>query len=752
MKNALTKQRRNLLMVVLLSVAGTLCFAEPPNIIFMLADDLGYGDLTCYNPIIVEDDPLTPENEARISGEAPNNTPIVTPYINSLATDGARLTSFYSAAPICSPSRRALLTARYPNRLGEWAEGYASAPFGVEATKDPTIGMWLKAAGYATACYGKWNIGETLGVSWPGAHGFDDWLIIDHNTGYFQHTNDNSNAHGQEMLFKTGGIRETSLRGKYLTDIFADKALEFIEAKKDVPFFLYLPWSVPHNPLQSPTGDPQMAYDAGPAGGTSEGRAVYVEMVEHLDSRIGDILTRLHELGLTEKTFIIFTSDNGGQTAGNNWPLSKAKQWLEEGGVRVPTLMKWPGTIPAGAVTDQPSIMMDAAVTVLNAAEAMSHVPAGRTLDGVDLMPVLENGNSIPNRNFGWRRRDWSKTNNGLRQESFRSGEWKLLRSYDRNTDGDWVSDYTEKLFDLSEDLGESNNLATSETETLNELRTQFEVWRNDTVNLNAEFLIWNPDQLNLDVHQRVSYQWTVNPTGSKNIPNPSPFAKGFNLFDYAWDNVMEGKVLEKDDNAVLVSDPVVSDGVMSIEIQPNTQHPYPNLYREGYIDTTRFQIMKIRMRISGAAQSTLTTRALLRQSGWSGDDISFEADADGAWHEYAIDLTRSSAWEQWTSTGRIGLQFPHQDSNTITVAVDHIRLESREGFLQLSLLKDEGNEFNLSYPSQVGRTYSLYHRESLTTGDWNLISSGNAGNGKRQSYSHSNVSAESGFYKLVEE
>ena len=741
-----------MLMVVLLSAAGTLCFAEPPNIIFMLADDLGYGDLTCYNPIIVEDDPLTPENEARISGDAPNNTPIVTPYINSLATDGARLTSFYSAAPMCSPSRRALLTARYPNRLGEWAEGYASAPFGVEATKDPTIGMWLKAAGYATACYGKWNIGETLGVSWPGAHGFDDWLIIDHNTGYFQHTNDNSNAHGQEMLFKTGGIRETSLRGKYLTDIFADKALEFIEAKKDVPFFLYLPWSVPHNPLQSPTGDPQMAYDAGPAGGTSEGRAVYVEMVEHLDSRIGDIFTKLHELGLTEKTFIIFTSDNGGQTAGNNWPLSKAKQWLEEGGVRVPTLMKWPDTIPAGAVTDQPSIMMDAAVTVLTAAEAMSHVPADRTLDGVDLMPVLENGNSIPNRNFGWRRRDWSKTNNGLRQESFRSGDWKFLRSYDKNTDGDWVSDYTEKLFDLSNDLGESNNLATSETETLNELRTQFEVWRNDTVNLNAEFLIWNPDQLNLDVHQRVSYQWTVNPTGSKNIPNPSPLAKGFNLFDYAWDNVMEGKVLEKNDNAVLVSDPVVLDGVMSIEIQPNTQHPYPNLYREGYIDTTRFQIMKIRMRISGAAQSTLTTRALLRHSGWSGDDILFEADADGAWHEYAIDLTRSSAWEQWTSTGRIGLQFPHQDSNTITVAVDHIRLESRDGFLQLSLLKDEGNGFNLSYPSQVGRTYSLYHRESLTTGDWNLISSGNAGSGKRQSHSHSNVSAESGFYKLVEE
>lgn len=746
------KQLQNILVAGWVSAAGALCATETPNIIFMLADDLGYGDLTSYNPIIVEDDPLTAGNEARISGEAPNNTPIHTPHINSLATDGARLTNFYSAAPMCSPSRRALLTARYPNRLGEWAEGYSSAPLGVEAAKDPTIGMWLKEAGYATAVYGKWNIGQELGVSWPGAHGFDDWLIIDHNTGYFEHTNNNSDAYGREMLFKTGGIRETSLRGQYLTDIFADKALEFIEAKKDVPFFLYLPWSVPHSPLQSPSGDPEMAYDAGPAAGTAEGRAVYVEMVEYLDTRIGGIFNKLEELGLSNNTLIIFTSDNGGQTAGNNWPLNKAKQWLEEGGVRVPTLMRWPGIIPAGTVSDQPSIMMDAAVIVLAAAEAAAFVPAGRELDGVDLMPVLKDGSSIPNRSFGWRRRDWSKTDNGLRQEGYRSGDWKFLRTYNRDADGTWINDYSEKLFNLVSDVGETVDQATNEPDMLNQIRTEFEDWKDLTVNLNADFLVWNPDQLNLDAAQRDSYVWKVNPSGSKNIPNPSPLAKGFNICDFTVEGVMEGKVLEKDDNAALVSDPVISNGFMSIEIQPNTIFPYPNLYWEGYIDTTRFQIMKIRMRISGAAQPTQTVRALLRHTNWSGDDISFEADADGEWHEYAIDVTQSSAWNQWTHTGRIGLQFPHQDANTITIALDHIRLESRDGFLRLSLSKEGSSDFKLTYPSQVGKTYSLYHRESLTAGDWVLVSSGNAGTGKSKIHLHSKVTAKYGFYKLVED
>ena len=713
-----------------------------PNIIFMMADDLGYGDLSCYNPTA--------------DGTAPNNTPIDTPRINSLATAGVRLTDFYSAATLCSPSRRALLTARYPNRLGEWAEAYATAPFGVEASKEPTIGMWLKAAGYATAVYGKWNIGETKDISWPTVHGFDDWLIIDHNTGYFQHQNDNANCHGQEMLFRTGGVRETSLRGQYLTDIFTDKALEFIEEKQDEPFFLYLPWSVPHTPLQSPSGDPSMAYDAGPSTTTAEGRAVYVEMVEYLDSRIGKILDKLDALELTSNTLIVFVSDNGGQTAANNWPLKKSKQWLEEGGVRVPMILQWPGSIPADSVSDQPAIMMDAAVTVLSVADALQYVPTNRVLDGVDLMPVLKEGGSpLASRTFGWRRRDWSKTSNYLRQESLRKGDWKFLRSYDYLGSKQWAETYTDELFHLTSDVGETTNLAVTETVKLEELRSEFSDWKTDTVDLDAEFLVWSadqtgsPDQARLDAYLPTA----LNVSGSSYLPNPSPLVTGFDLYDFTWDGDMQGKVLDRY-NETRVSEPVVSNGVLLVEIQPGCVYPYPTLYRIGYIDTSRFQILKVRMRITGAAEDALAAKALLRYDGWTAGsgDIPFTAVSDGEWHQYAIDVTLSPAWDQWLSTGRIGLLLPYQASETITVEVDHLRLESRDGFLQLSLSPAGGSGFDISSPSLVGRSYSLYHRESLSAGDWSSVFSGTAGSGEETVHLHTDATAKSGFYKLVEE
>lgn len=720
---------------------GSTIVSEPPNIIFMLTDDLGYGDLSCYNP--------------SANGEAPNNTPISTPSINSLATDGVLLTDFHSAAPICSPSRRALLTARYPNRLGEWAEGYKSAPFGVEAAKEPTIGMWLKEAGYATACYGKWNIGEIVDVSWPGAHGFDDWLVIDHNTGYFQHQNDNADCHGQEMIFRTGGVRETSLRGKYLTDIFTDEALEFIEEKQDEPFFLYLPWSVPHNPLQSPSGDTNMAYNAGPAPGTPEGRAVYVEMVEYLDSRIEKILTKLDDLGLGTNTLIVFTSDNGGQTAGNNWPLKEMKQYLEEGGVRVPALMKWPGVLPAGTVCDQTSIMMDASVTVLSVADALKHVPPGRELDGVDLMPVLQGSESDTNRTFGWRRRDWGNNSNNLRQEAYRSNDWKYIRSYEFLGDGQWGTNYTEGLYDLDSDIGEATNLVSTETVTLDEMRAEFADWKTNTVDPDAEFLIWTADQLGSPDQARLdAYLPTaLNAGGKNNIPNPSPLATGFDLYDFTWDDEMQGKVYETG-NTNLVSDPVVSNGVMSITIQPGTAPTYPMLYRNGYIDTSRFQILKIRMRITGAAEPTLTAEALLRYDGWASGagDIPFEAVSDGQWHEYAIDVTLSSSWDPWVRGGRIGLQFPHEASQTIIIDIDYMRLESSDGFYRLAIQPTAGQSFEVTYPSLVGRSNSLLYCDNLVSGHWAVVSGPQAGNGEEMTLNDPNVTNQHGFYQLIQE
>jgi len=460
--------------------------AERPNVILMVADDLGYGDLAVYNP--------------KAKGEAPFDTPIETPHLSRLADEGATLTRFYASGAKCAPTRRALLTGRYQSRLGEWAEGYRSKPGGVAADDNPAFSVWLNDAGYQTAAYGKWNIGDDYGVSGPGAHGFDDWLVIEHNTGYFDHRNRNPDCRERECLFGTGGERVTDLKGNYLTDIFADRALDFIDARDaDRPFFLYLPWAVPHKPLQAPGGDP-VPFDAAPENRTPEARRTYVDMVEHLDARIGDILAKLEAAGIADETIVIFTSDNGGhQAASNNWPLRRAKQWLYEGGIRVPAIVRWPGEAPSGVRIGQTSIIMDLPATILEAADANRHVPEGRELDGIDLAPFLRAPDKRETRTLGWRNRHWSHQRNYLRQEALSHGPWKLVRTYPYAgpsgglpTFGD---DYRDELFNVAEDLDESEDLSDERPEKLAEMRERLDAWRAEVVNRDAGFQIPAPDQ-----------------------------------------------------------------------------------------------------------------------------------------------------------------------------------------------------------------------------------------------------------------
>jgi len=554
------------LLLAVTAAAPSRTAAQPgpkrlPNIIFMLADDLGYGDLSCYNP------------DAK--GEAPNNTPIRTPALDSMAKNGARLTDFHSAAPLCSPSRRALLSARYASRLGEWAEAYRGSPDGMVAAKEPTIGMWLKQAGYATACYGKWNVGEVKDVSWPGAHGFDDWLIIDHNTGYFQHQNRNKDCQGREMLFGTGGVRVTDLRGRYLTDIWTDKALEFIDTNADKPFFLYLPFAVPHSPLQDPA-DPSLAFDEQPKAASPEAREAFVKMVEYLDSRIAKMLGALDERGLTDNTLIMFTSDNGGMRSGNCWPLKQQKQWLEEGGIRVPCLMQWPGVIPPETVSTQPSIMMDASVTMLTAGDALKHVPPGRKLDGIDLLPILQ-GKAEPvcDRVLGWRRRDWSPNFNSLRQEAFRVGDWKLLRSYRPIGKNKRSAEPTVELFNLADDISEAKDLAQANPEKLAAMQAAFDRWQQAVVEQDPDYLIPVPDQLG----------------------SPAKYPPVSMLFDFKRDR-LDGKLLTRN-NETRISEPVIQDGVFKARLSPGLVHPTPLLYRDGAMATTVFSAMRVRMRVT---------------------------------------------------------------------------------------------------------------------------------------------------------
>jgi len=603
--------------------------AKQPNVIFMLADDLGYGDLGSYNP------------EAK--GEAPNNTPIRTPNLDQMAKAGVRFTDFHSAAPICSPSRRALLTARYPNRLGEWAEAYRGSPNGVVASKDPTIGMWLKEAGYATAVYGKWNVGEVKGVSWPGAHGFDDWLIIDHNTGYFQHQNKNANCEGRPMLFETGGKRVTDLEGQYLTKIWTDKALKFIESNQDAPFFLYLPWSIPHAPLQDPDSDPSTAFNAGAKSKTPEGREIFVKMVEYLDSHIGRIFKTLEKQGQLDNTLIIFTSDNGGMLSGNCWPLKKNKQHLEEGGIRVPFLMQWPSKIQAGTVSDQPSIMMDASVTILAAADALKYVPKGRVLDGVNLLE--KNAGS---REFGWRRRDWGAQGNYLRQEAYRSGDWKLLRSFKYLGNKKWSAVHKDELFNLKDDLGETNNLANQMPEKYAAMKAGFDDWKTSVVELEPDYLIALRDQLG----------------SPANLPD---------------DIVLEFKAkkfggrLHKGKTKELVSDPLIENGICKVTVKAGATPPL--LYSGMDVDTEKYAKIRFEMKVSGGT-SIGAGRAVLRHTDWKGADLLFKPIADGQWHEYIIDCSKSAAWPEWTSAGRIGVALPVPTKEEIVVELKTIRLE----------------------------------------------------------------------------
>jgi len=606
-----------------------------PNIIFMMADDLGYGDLSCYNP--------------NAQGTAPNNTPIRTPHLDQMAERGARFTDVHSAAPICSPSRRAILTARYPSRLGEWAEAYRSKPEGLVAAEDPTIGMWLKQAGYATAAYGKWNVGETAGVSWPTAHGFDDWLIIDHNTGYFQHKNANAECQGRPMLFETGGERVTNLEGQYLTNIWTDRALDFIDANEDQPFFLYLPWSIPHTPLQDPDEAPSMAFNAGAKPKTVEGREVYVKMVEHLDTQIGRIFESLEARGLMENTLIIFTSDNGGMVSGNSWPLKKTKQWLEEGGIRVPFLMQWPKYIRGGHVDERPAILMDASVTVLAAAHALQYVPADRKLDGVSFFEEAP-----ATREFGWRRRDWNERagnrQNFIRQEAYRSGDWKLLRTYTYMGKQTWSAKYKDELYNLSDDVGETTNLIQTMPEKYAAMQAAFADWKAEVVEQEPSYVIPVRDQ-----------------TGSPaNLPEaPDDIVMEFKSKQF-------GGRVHKAETKELVSKPMIADGIFKLTVQAGATPPL--VYVDGAVDTAKYSRIRYEMKLTTDSKIG-RARAVLRQAAWKGDDLLFTPVADGQWHEYVVDCTQSSAWSQWTPEGRIGIALPVPANGALEVELKTIRL-----------------------------------------------------------------------------
>ena len=371
--------------------------AGRPNILFILADDLGWGDLSCYG--------------------RPDYT---TPLLDRLAGQGMRFTNAYSAAPVCTPTRVGFQTGRYPARLAVGLEepirerkviGEKIKTIGIPHDH-PTVSSLIKKAGYGTALIGKWHLGYLPNFG-PLGFGFDEYFGLMSGAGdFFTHRD----MTGEPDLFEGEVPVE---RAGYITDLLTDRAVEYIKRPHKNPFYLSLHYTAPHWPWEGPNDlafSKAIKYD--PAGFRAGGSLkVFAEMMKSLDTGVGRVLAALKASGLERNTLVIFTSDNGGERFSFNWPFSGQKMDLREGGVRVPSIVRWPGVTTAGKVSDQPAITMDWTATMIAAAGAKPD--AKYPLDGEDLLRVLNSKRPLFDRTFFWRTK---------RQGATRSGKWKYIR------------------------------------------------------------------------------------------------------------------------------------------------------------------------------------------------------------------------------------------------------------------------------------------------------------------------------------
>ncbi|UCG59457.1 MAG: sulfatase-like hydrolase/transferase [Phycisphaerales bacterium] len=403
-----------------------------PNIILIMADDLGYGDVGCYGSKTIE-----------------------TPNIDALARGGTRFTDFHSNGAVCSPTRAALLTGRYQQRCGIEGVVYAKGPTrrtGM-ALQETTFAEALRRCGYSTGIFGKWHLGYNVEFN-PAKQGFDEFRgYVSGNVDYQTHID----GAGVRDWWKAD--QKVPEQG-YVTDLITKHAVDFIERHRDEPFCLYLPHEAPHYPYQG-RGDPPERLDGGRKGKKAKGAAItraYKEMVEAMDEGIGRVARTVRRLGLERRTFIFFCSDNGANKNGSNGPLAGHKGSLWEGGHRVPAVAYWPGRIEPGTTIDQTALTMDLFATMISIARAT--VPATLKLDGVDLLPMLTQGEELPKRTLFWRYR---------KRKAARKGCWKLL------LDGDNVA-----LYNLDEDLGEKRNLAKQEPGIVEVLRAELSTWEQE--------------------------------------------------------------------------------------------------------------------------------------------------------------------------------------------------------------------------------------------------------------------------------
>ncbi len=476
-------------------VAVTLAAADQarPNVVLLVADDLGYGELGCQG-----------------------NPQIPTPQIDSIAATGIRFTDGYVTAAYCSASRAGLLTGRYQTRFG-----YEFNPIG-HHNEDPraglpaaevTLAQHLRDAGYATGLIGKWHLGghaafhplrrgfdeffgflheghffvrppyaqvttmlrrKTLPDGRRAADGVGRWTSDDGRMVYSNHMRHDEPAYDANNPILRGGqpVEESA----YLTDAFTREAVGFINRNHDRPFFLYLAYNAVHSPLQGADRYMRQFRHIDDIH-----RRIFAAMLANLDESVGQVLETLRNRGLEENTLVFFISDNGGPTrelTSSNLPLRGGKGDVYEGGIRVPFLVKWPARLPAGVTDRRPVISLDIYATA--AAAANAPVPANRPIDGVNLMPYLSSDSTErPHEDLYWRLN---------RRTALRSGDWKLVRNPSRNRGSTADGTAAWQLFHLAEDVGEASDLAVTNPEKLQALVRRWE-------SLDAQMIapIWSP-------------------------------------------------------------------------------------------------------------------------------------------------------------------------------------------------------------------------------------------------------------------
>lgn len=446
-------------MIALLVLCLPATAAERTNVVLLLADDLGYGDLGCYG-----------------------HPQFKTPHLDQMAREGTLLTHFNTPMPFCAPTRASLMTGRYPFRCGMNSNPTPDGPPQADAlalpAKEVTLAQLLKSAGYATGMVGKWHLGHKKPEYLPTHRGFDEYLGI-------PYSNDMRPVH----LVNRDEVIEYPVVQATLTKRYTEWALRFIEKNKDRPFFLYFAHAMPHKPLASS----EAFYKKSKAG-------LYADVLAELDESVHQVLGKLKEMGLEGRTLVVFTSDNGPWYGGSSGGLRGMKATTWEGGYRVPCIVRWPGQVPAGKRIDESSVMMDLFATVLSAAGVEK--PRDRVIDGQDLLPILKGqADHLHDVVFG---------QSGPRVAIVRDNRWKLhllptARPKDLKPGERWLdprapdgvtilapyeqyqpTDYPGlrtgdegkalSLFDLREDPGEQCDVASKHADVVARLRGKYEL------------------------------------------------------------------------------------------------------------------------------------------------------------------------------------------------------------------------------------------------------------------------------------